>query len=212
VGKWSARLQSGTSAITDETDKTQQAPRVVSVLSVNQLVRDESESSSVGFVSESPSPELSSDSAEILSVVDGRMLGITDKTDETATNAEHADWLGEARQAIDQRLTPGPTRSADIERLRNLKHRVLKDRPSSESADPLDDNTDSRHTGLSATLADQVEALTILIDAVRNQPIDRDRLATLTVREAWRLHRHDVIAAVLEGDPWPPAVKREHRD
>lgn len=109
-------------------------------------------------------------------------------------------WLVQARVAIETRLS-GRVRIADLAELREHKRAILDASPES---DQLDEPTLAEVTPFGLVLSEQVDALSILIAALRGEPIDRDRLATHTVREAWRLHRHDVIAAALEGDPWPP--------
>ena len=47
-----------------------------------------------------------------------------------------------------------------------------------------------------ASLTQQIEALCMLVSVLDHRPIDRDRLADLAMREAWRLDRHDLIVQV----------------
>lgn len=107
-------------------------------------------------------------------------------------------WTDEARDAITTRLR-GRVTIAAYQRLAVQKLNVYKRKPE-DGATGLDD-------GLAAILLDQVEALELVCRAVRGELFDRAALEELTMREAWRLKRTDILAGTFDhltmgsGDP-----------
>jgi hypothetical protein len=101
-------------------------------------------------------------------------------------------WLDQAREAIDERVS-GPIKRGDLESLRDWKRSVLCAAPQTAPDDPA--RLDQMRAAARA-LSRQVEALDLLVRGLHGAPIDRTRLATLTMEEAWRLNRHDVLERV----------------
>jgi hypothetical protein len=101
-------------------------------------------------------------------------------------------WLERAQSAIDVRLHGNVTLS-DLTALRDAKHLTLCDAPQ-RAPDDLDLRNQMRDAA--RLLARQVEGLDLVVRALRGKPIDRGRLAALTVEESWRLQRFEVIERV----------------
>lgn len=99
-----------------------------------------------------------------------------------------AIWTRQARNLVAYRLK-GPVRLGALERLASEKARILEFKP--KDSTPAD-------AELAAILGDQVEGLQLLVVALRGGDYDRDKLGELTVREAHRLGRRDVIVEL-----WP---------
>jgi len=101
-------------------------------------------------------------------------------------------WLARAEEAIDLEHTRAATAESLVS-LRETKYRVLTDAPYDQPSDAM---LLASMRAAAAVLAQQTEALGWLIKVFRGEPVDRDRLANLTLCEAWRLERHAVFERV----------------
>lgn len=108
--------------------------------------------------------------------------------------SKRADWTRRAQDAMGYRLRPGIASRGALGRLRQHKVEVIAAMP--KDATPLD-------TGLRSILSDQVEALGLVAAALDGRPYDGERLSELTMREAWRLKRTDILGASWGKHPQP---------
>jgi hypothetical protein len=97
-------------------------------------------------------------------------------------------WAEEAQEALRTKLR-GVIDVGAIERLAVQKHNVWKRKP---------DQGTGFDAGLASILQDQIEGLELLARALRGELYDREALEELTMREAWRLKRTDVLAGTFD--------------
>jgi len=99
-------------------------------------------------------------------------------------------WAEEAQEALRTKLR-GLVDVTALERLAVQKHNVLRRRPKPPEATGFDD-------GLAAILTDQIDGLELLVRALRGEAYDVAALEELTMREAWRLKRTDILAGTFD--------------
>jgi hypothetical protein len=117
---------------------------------------------------------------------------INEINEESPSESLDRHWLVSAQEAVNRQLIE-PATVEPLVALRETKYQVLVDAPIDPPNDPTL-LTSMRATA--AVLTQQTEALGWLIKVFRGEAVDRDRLANLTLREAWRLERHDVFERV----------------
>lgn len=105
------------------------------------------------------------------------------------TTRRTVTWTHEAHEAIRTKLRGPYVSVVALERLAEKKRQVLAAKPAHPTG--LDD-------GLSSILGDQVRALDILAAVLREKPFNRSQLEELTMREAYRLKRTDILAGTFD--------------
>jgi hypothetical protein len=130
-----------------------------------------------------------------------RRYEINEINEESTDEHSARQWLTRAREAVVLQIAE-PATAESLVAVRHKKYQVLVDAPTEA---PADRELLIAMRSSAAVLAQQTEALGWLVRVFRGQLVDPDRLAKLTLQEAWRLERHDVFERVwrsIDGEPF----------